>query len=140
MILITTPVANFELHKVSKVTISIGNQIAMGQRYALREPSWRVEVYNDAGVLAFASGPVDIVPMVWSHTPFTWGMNPEAIQAKFEDRAAVVLSDYGSVPDFVKANPDNGIVYKNNRYYCDGLNGAWMMYVDLSIEHYNTAG
>lgn len=131
MILITTPVANFELHKVSKVTISIGNQIAMGQRYALREPSWRVEVYNDAGVLAFASGPVDIVPKVWSHTPFTWGMNPEAIQAKFEERADVVLGDHEAGCNFSKMG--------DGRYELVAIRMMWMMYVDLSIEHYNTA-
>lgn len=133
MILITTPVACFEMHKVSNVSMSIGNQIAMGQRYALREPSWRVEVYNDAGVLAFGSGPKDIVPAVWSHTPFTWGMNPEAIQKKFEERAVSVLGDSTYTPDFTK------YWNENNRYMHINLREAWMMYVDLSIEHYNTA-
>src|SRR5215207_6385896 len=140
MILITTPVANFEMHKVSNVNMSIGNQIAMGQRYALREPSWRVEVYNDAGVLAFGSGAKGIVPAVWSHTPFTWGMNPEAIQAKFEERASNVLSDPDVPLNLRKFSPyAEGHGYKDNRYVNEYIRTAWMMYVDLSIEHYNTA-
>lgn len=139
MILITTPVACFEMHKVSNVSMSIGNQIAMGQRYALREPSWRVEVYNDAGVLAFGSGPKDIVPTVWSHTPFTWGMNPERLQRHFEERATDVLSDVGGPPSFIKQYTETSKGCRDNRYWYPVINAAWMMYVDLSIEHYNTA-
>lgn len=137
MILITTPVACFQLNKTN--ILSIANQVAMGQRYAIGNPSWRVEVYGFDGTVHFASGPIDIVPAIWSHTPFSWGMYPEVIQAHFEDRAASVLSDHDSTPCFRKCGPDDGGVYKDNRYYFEGIRMTWMMYVDLSIEHYNTA-
>lgn len=131
MIQITTPVACFQMNKTD--VLSIANQVAMGQRYAIGNPSWRVEVYGFDGTVHFASGPVDIVPAVWSHTPFPWGMNPEAIQAKFEERAVSVLGDNVYTPDFTKYwNEDN-------RYMHINLREAWMMYVDLSIEHYNKA-
>lgn len=136
MILITTPVANFELRRVAQA-MSLPNQVAYGQRYALRQPEWRVEVFNDAGVLVLGAGPKGIVPDVWSHTPFTFGMNPEALQAKFEERAQVVLYDGHNMPTMLKCEPDSNYIYKDNRYYCDGIRMAWMMYVDQAIEHYN---
>lgn len=136
MITITTPVACFQLIKTA--VLSIANQVAMGQRYAIGNPIWRVEVYNDAGVLAFGAGPVDIVPLVWSHTPFPWGIHPEIIQGHFEDRAASVLGAHESTPCFRKCDPTGGGVYTDNRYYSEGIRMAWMMYVDLAIEYYST--
>lgn len=131
MILITTPVANFELHKVSNVNMSMANQLAMAQRYALRQPDWFIAVCNTQGEQVAEYGPEDIVPRVWSHTPFTFGMDPEAIQTKFEERACSVLADY-EYDHPMRKMPDG-------RYHDFGLRAAWMMYVDLSIEHYNTA-
>lgn len=134
MIQITTPVACFQMNKTD--VLSIANQVAMGQRYAIGHPDWRVEVYDSDRTVHFASGPVDIVPAVWSHTPFLWGMYPEVIQAEFEERAASVLGDHESTPCFRKCAPAGGGVYTDNRYYSEGIRMAWMMYVDLSIEHF----
>lgn len=128
MILITTAVANFTVDRVSRV-MSMPNQLAWAQRYGLRNPDDRIEVFNDAGVMALGVGPKDIVPSVWSHTPFTYGMDPEALQAKFEERAAVVLSDWNEPVNFSKVS--------DGRYLLVPVRTAWMMYVDQAIEHFN---
>lgn len=76
------------------------------------------------------------VPAVWTHTPLPVGMDAAALQTKFEERAASVLGDYDSTPCFRVCGPDDGGVYKDNRYYSEGIRMAWMMYVDQAIEHF----
>lgn len=76
------------------------------------------------------------VPMIWTHTPLPVGMDIRALQTKFEERAAVVLGDYDSIPKFHKCAPDGPWIYKDNRYQLEAIRAAWMMYVDQAIEHY----
>lgn len=138
MIFITTVVANFTVDKVSRV-MNITNQVAWAQRHALRHPDQRIEVFNAAGVLVLGAGPKGIVPEVWSHTPFIYGMPAESIQLHFEDRATSVLGDVDNIPKMTKFQPDaEGHGYKDYRYVNEYVRAAWMMYVELTIEHFNT--
>lgn len=76
------------------------------------------------------------VPMIWTHTPLPVGMDPHALKAKFEERAASVLGDYDTVVSFIKCSELVDISINDNRYADPTVRAAWMMYVDQAIEHF----
>jgi len=117
------------------------NAHALAGRRAHNYPDSYVCVYNNAGEVTYEVGDKAIVPQVWTHVPVPFGMDLVALQKKFEERAVSVLGDYhNGTPQLLKCVPDGPFIWKDNRYYCEGVRMAWMMYVDLAIEHFVKGG
>lgn len=127
---IITPVARFYIDR-SLFTDAASVQ-SWVDRYAAQNPDHDVEVQVEENIY-YGHGPVGIVPAIWTHTPVPLGMAIEAIHAQFEARAASVLSDYEE-PTNLASDPS----YHDGRYKDTTVRAAWMMYLDLAIEHYLT--
>lgn len=133
-VVITTAFANFEMSRPIQDSPDMIKWVAK-----------QISETNNADVSIYLNGECKAqhkkfkdghVPAVWTHTPLPVGMAAVALQTKFEERAAAVLGDYDSVPNFIKCIPEGNFIFKDNRYYCDGIRAAWMMYVDQAIEHF----
>lgn len=90
-----------------------------------------LDIYNALGERMQSHGALFVVPAIWTHVPVPLGFPIEAIHERFERRAAVVLGELATT--FLKCTPDGNYLNKDNRYYCDGMRMAWMMYLDLAI-------
>lgn len=128
--MLTTTVANYEVKP---------EQYAQARKaaYALGDDAHFL-LTNNNGEYIQSIGNRSVVPAIWTHTPVPMGLDVIALKQRFEERAASVLGDYDSVPNFIKCIPEGNFIFKDNRYYCDGIRGAWMMYVDQAIEHFNS--
>lgn len=133
--LITTPVAQFTIdHMAARFEAGRFPVEAWTRMYAKSYPEYRVEAWSGkAGKGYFGTGPLGITPRIWTHTPVPMGMNIEAVHKRFEERAASVLSDYEEPTDL---SPDPS--YADGRYRDITVRTAWMMYLDLAIEHFLT--
>lgn len=132
---ITNAVAKF---KFNHKGMSLANAHAWAGRCADKRPEDYICIYNSAGECTFEAGDKSIVPAIWTHVPVPLGMGIVALQENFEKRATHVLGDYNNgTPQLLKCVPDGPWIWKDNRYYCEGVRMAWMMYVDLAIEFHN---
>ena len=130
MILIKTPIAVFTAVRASSV-MSTQHQIDYAARYAMRQPDWIINVWNEQGELVYAFGGAEYHCKVWSHTPFMFGMNPEKCQSHFEERLAeILLVSALEGLDFSKA--------EDGRYLNTTICVAWMTYVDMALESFAT--
>lgn len=141
---ITTPVARFTVDcSVFHDTEDMADWL---ETYAARNTEHHIEACvehqvhaeNTESLIEFESGPEGIVPAIWTHTPVPLGMAIEAINKRFEERAATVLGDADYTVEFRKHLPGYIHGFEDSRYYDEALRMAWMMYVDLAIEHYLT--
>lgn len=126
------------------LTTTVANYTVKPEQYAqARKAAYQLGddahflLTNNNGEYIQSIGNRGVVPSIWTHTPVPMGFDLIALKIQFEVRAISVLGDYDSVPSFVVCGPDDGWLYKDNRYLCDRIRGAWMMYVDLAIEHFN---
>lgn len=77
---------------------------------------------------------------VWSHTPVPDGFPLKTVNACFEKRAAIVLSDYNSEVDFSTWQPHEKEGFRDYRYKQPSVRQAWMMYLDLALKHFDRFG
>lgn len=96
------------------------------------------QLWNDRLELIQSIGKTGVVPSIWTHTLVPMGLDLIALKENFEARATHVLGDYDSVPCFDVHSPERKGLYTDNRYVHVGIRGAWMMYVDQAIEHFNS--
>lgn len=93
-----------------------------------------LDIYNAMGERIQSFGEVGVVPSIWTHAPVPLGFPLEAVHKQFEERVVVVLGNgEPNTPSLLKCGPDMNIIYKDNRYYCDGVRMAWMMYLDRAL-------
>lgn len=76
---------------------------------------------------------------IWTHTPVPKGFPLRLVNARFEHRAASVLGDYDSPVKF-NVHYLKGDIYTDFRYTDITVRTAWMMYLDLALEHYDRFG
>jgi|GEM_PF-4725310 len=134
---ITTPVARF--YTVWSESSDVEARIEWVKRYADMHPTHHISTVVEHKVhspgmessIEFECGPEGIAPAIWTHVPVPLGMPIAAINKRFEERAARLLSDVDHDVDLSLA--------EDNRYLEDAVRCAWMMYVDLAIDHYTTA-
>lgn len=117
---------------------TIANPLDAITKHMPEDIEWYIELYKGSE-LVFSHGHKNLVPEIWTHTPIPVGLDIVSLKQRFEQRAASVLGDYDSVPNFVVCSPESGWIYKDNRYLCVGIRGAWMMYLDQAIEHHDDA-
>ena len=85
---------------------------------------------------------------IWTHTPVPAGFPLQTVNARFEKRAACVLSDYDSPVSFDTWTPalpteksdQYDILFDDGRYVDVGVRTAWMMYLDLELAHFDRFG
>lgn len=131
-VLITTPVANFNIAHFTKLFASGNFPLDSWVRgYSKSYPQHRVQLWDEKLHLIFDAGPKDITPAIWTHTPIPQGMDIESLKANFEARAASVLGDYDAPVNF-----EADQMYRDGRYLDINVRCAWMMYVDQAIEQY----
>ncbi|KII34866.1 hypothetical protein NL64_06280 [Pseudomonas fluorescens] len=123
---ITTPHARFYLNYPSDG--SIGPITEWLDRYVSSHPMHSVFACVGEGIY-FEEGPEGITPGIWTHTPLPLGMDILATQERFENRAMILLSKENGAVDLAK-DPSDG------RYFSAAMNAAWIMYVDLDVEHF----
>lgn len=75
------------------------------------------------------------VPYCWIHCQVPTSFPLQTVNARFELRAASVLSDYEEPTNF---EPD--LSYPDRRYKDITVRTAWMMYLDLALEHFDRFG
>lgn len=78
--------------------------------------------------------------MIWTHTPLPDCFPIEVVHARFEKRAASVLGDYDCRIDFKVWQPHEKEGYGDYRYKSTTVRAAWMMYLDLALEHFDRFG
>lgn len=85
-------------------------------------------------------GHLDPGDCIWTHTPVPEGFQLAAVNARFEERAASVLGDYDGSVDFSRWQPHEKEGFRDYRYKQPGIRAAWMMYLDLALEHFDRFG
>lgn len=76
---------------------------------------------------------------IWTHTPVPEGFPLLEVNTRFEERAQSILGDHDSSVDFNK-HYIKGDLYTDYRYVKPAVRMAWMMYLDLALEHYDRFG
>lgn len=85
---------------------------------------------DTAGNVLVEVGDKTFTPKVWSHRPFPVGFPVEALVKQFETKHVQCLGDYDQPVDLSKS--------ECGRYLVVPVQAAWMVYVELAIEHFNT--
>lgn len=130
-VLITTPDAVFTvMHMTRRFLKQPFPFDSWARMYAKSYPHHLVEMTR-RGRRLFSSGPIELRPRIWTHVPVPYGMNIQAVHARFQERVVSVLGDYDSPVDL---SPDP--FYPDGRYQAVSVRTAWMMYLDLAIEQF----
>lgn len=79
-------------------------------------------------------------PVIWTHTPVPVSFPLQLMHERFERRAASILSDYDCRIDFKVWQPHEKEGYQDYRYKSTTVRAAWMMYLDLALEHFDRFG
>lgn len=77
---------------------------------------------------------------IWTHTPVPEGFPILEVNTRFEERAQSVLGDYDGSVDFSVWMPSEKEGFRDYRYKKEAVRMAWMMYLDLALEHYDRFG
>lgn len=120
---IITPIAEF---------ISGTTDVNALAGYAKLHPDHRVMMRNGLGEMVFSAGPTNITPAIWTAQPVPVGLDIEALKKQFELSASVMLADYDRPVDFSPSRDIGDARYNDINVRC-----AWMMYVDLAIQHHH---
>lgn len=127
------------------LTTTVANYVVKPEQYAqVRKAAYGLDdeahflLTNNNGECIQSIGNRELVPAIWTHTPVPMGLSILALKKQFEERALHVLGDWDSVPSFDVHSPERAGLYTDNRYVHVGIRGAWMMYVDQAIEHFNS--
>lgn len=133
-IVFTTAIANFEMSRPIQDSPDMIKWVA---KQISETNNADVSIYlNGVCKATHFLGDIPRTPDVWTHTPLPVGMDPHALKAKFEERAASVLGDYDTIVSFIKCNELLDVSINDNRYADPTVRAAWMMYVDQAIEHF----
>lgn len=85
-------------------------------------------------------GDLDPGDCIWTHTPVPEGFQLATVNARFERRAASVLGDHENGVDLRRWQPHEKEGFRDYRYKAVGVRTAWMMYLDLALEHFDRFG
>jgi hypothetical protein len=77
---------------------------------------------------------------IWTHTPVPAGFPLVEVNARFEKRAASVLVYHEGTVDFSTWQPHEKEGFCDYRYKKLTIRAAWMMYLDLALEHFDRFG
>lgn len=77
---------------------------------------------------------------IWTHTPVPAGFPLASVNARFEKQAASVLGDHDSRVDLSTWQPHEKEGFRDYRYKAPAIRAAWMMYLDLALEHFDRFG
>lgn len=81
-----------------------------------------------------------LVPYCWTgrHVPTSFPL--QCVNERFEAQATSILSDYESKVDLSTWQPHEKEGFRDYRYKQPGIRAAWMMYLDLALEHFDRFG
>lgn len=68
---------------------------------------------------------------IWTHVPVPEDFPLQGIKDRFEQRAQIVWGDYGTDLSHIFKQLDDG------RYGTSLVHFAWMLYLDLALQHFN---
>lgn len=128
-----TAVAAFErIVSDADLTLIYGKQLDFSSvKAGVDNASKYICITNDVGEVLHQTGDAAYRPIVWSHRPFMIGMPADSIQVQFETKHVQCLGDHNQ-PVLLNKEPDGSYVFSM-------VKAAWMVYVELAIEHFNTS-